>query len=136
MEPQYLNVSLDSNRATAGIMSLAQKYLEKLPKDIPTKKKRGGLNEITDLRLQTAKFLGITIGQVQGLTKNWSIHELFTTLKTAKGFTKNPQALWWVLYKKNKDNYGRSNKKVLLKNREERGKENSTERQGTLFRTG
>lgn len=132
MEPQYLNENLDSNKAMTSILDIAKKYIPKFNKDIATKKKRGGLNEITDLRGETAKMLKIPIEQVFGLTRNWSASQLRDTLKACNNFI-NPPALWWTLYKKNKTIYGRTNKKILLRNRKERWKENSTERQKTLF---
>ena len=107
-----------------------------LKKDIPIKK-RGGLNEITDLRGQTAKFLGKDISQIYGLTRNWTARELYITLQDAKKFIKNPPACWWVIYKKKKTIYGKNRKAVHDKAIQKMGKkgrkENGTERQVALF---
>lgn len=103
-------------------------------KDIPAKK-RGGLNEITDLRAQTAKLIGKPMAQVYGLTRNWSKQELYMTLQDAKKFIKNPPACWWLIYKKKKAIYGR--KKIHVRTIQKVGKKgrknNCSERQVTLF---
>lgn len=98
-----------------------------------TTKKRGGLNEITDLRDRTAKLISKPIGQVMKLTKGWTEQELYTTLRSAESFNKNPPACWWCIYKQKKHIYGRNNKETLLKDRKKGRKENSSERQKVLF---
>jgi hypothetical protein len=67
---------------------------------------RTNLNEITDLRNKTALLIGKPIGQVYGLTRNWSKEQLRETLRLTQDF-KNPSAGFWVLYKKNKTEYGK-----------------------------
>jgi len=87
--------------------------------------KRSNLNEITALRQETALLIGKPIGQVYGLTRNWTKENLYLTLRLAKDF-KNSAAGWWHLYKKNKYEYGRkrNNTKILKKNRAETRYEN------------
>jgi hypothetical protein len=90
-----------------------------LVKFSPSKPIKGSkLNEITDLRNQIALLVGKPIGQIYGLTRNWSKENLYLTIRLSKDF-KNPAAGWWVLYKKNKDEYGRkrNNKKLPKENR-------------------
>lgn len=107
-----------------------------LKQDITTSK-RGGLNEITDLRDKIAILIDRPIGQVMKLTKNWSKYELYLTLHAAEQFTQNPPACWWVLYKKNKDTYGKTKKRTLKKGLQQLGEKrrvkNITKRQGLLF---
>lgn len=132
MENQYLE-EFELNATAKNIKSIASKY--EIPKDIKPKR-RGGLNEITDLRDETAKMLEVPIGQIYGLTKGWSKDNLRDTLKICKNFI-NPGALWWKIYKEKKNEYGRNNKKTLLKNREERRKhDKETSRQKALFPDG
>lgn len=132
MEPEYL----DEPRVfkVKGLNAILEQFKARLQKDIPTKK--GGLNEVTQLRMQTADLLRKPLGQVQRLTKGWSTSELRDTLKICNEFV-NPPALWWRLYKKNKDMYGRKgkrdNQKTLRQNRKERREAERQERQSSLF---
>ncbi len=132
MEPEYLNISLDSSDVLRGIKASADKILERLKADIPTKRKPGGLNEITDLRTKTATMLGVTFGQICGLTSGWSVAELYAIYHASEQWP-NPPALWWVIYKKKKVIYGRINKKEIP-GVGKKGREQDEElRQGTLF---
>lgn len=103
MEPKYYddNLTSDNFKSFEQLVSTIQ---------IKTKeRKRGGLNEITDLRTQIATLLDRSFGQVSKLTKNWSATELRDTLKTANSFI-NPPALFWKLYKEKKHIYGKKKK--------------------------
>lgn len=88
----------------------------------------------TDLRDQTAKLLKRPLLQVCKLTQNWSVENLYITLHTAEQFI-NPPALWWVLYKKNKEIYGRkkTNNTAVPGMGIKRGIKNKKVRQETLF---
>lgn len=131
MEQEYLDKPREYS--VKGIANILERFKSRPMSSTPPIKKRGGLNEITELRYQTAKLLDKPIGQVNGLTKGWSKEELRDTLKICKSFI-NPPALWYKLYKKNKTIYGRSNKKTLSNNRTERRTTNSEEAgQRTLF---
>lgn len=97
-------------------------------------KKRGGLNEITDLRDKTAEMLKIPISQVMGITRGWSVEQLYTTLNASLQFI-NPPALWWKIYNEKKNIYGKRTKqgvfqKVRGQRRQEDQKENG---QNSLF---
>lgn len=102
-------------------------------KNTPIKKKRGGLNEVTDLRAQTALLLEKPVGQIQRLTTGWTASELRDTLKAANLFVKNPPACWWLIYKANKNKYGQNNKRTLQKTREKGRSNKQTKRQSILF---
>lgn len=115
--------------------NLLERYNSKVQKDVPTTKKRGGLNEITELRYKTATLIKKPIGQVNRLTGGWTKAELRDTLKLCQSFI-NPPALWWTLYKKN--NYGRNRKKgsnteTLLRDGKKGRNKKFDERQGILF---
>lgn len=132
MEKEYLDEP--KKYGIKGMGNLLEKLKSKFKKDTP-KPKRGGLNEITQLRMETADLLKKPLGQVQRLTKGWTTNELRDQLKTSKSFIKNPPALWWKLYKK--DLHERKNKRTsttpLLKDREKGRKRECEERQSTLF---
>ena len=130
-------INLDDKRETDytinGISAYVGRFQKLLSQDIPTK--RSGLNEITDLRLKTAKLLDRPIEQVYGLTKNWSKEELYKTLRSAEQFI-NPPALWWKIYKEKRHIYGkekRTNKKRLREVGQNRRSKNSIEGQISLF---
>jgi hypothetical protein len=132
MNEQYLDENLNSNYEIKGLSSFTQKLQAKIPQDIP-KRKRGGLNEITDLRIATAKMLKVSTGQVQKLTTNWTKEQLYDTLNASQKFIINPPALWWKLHKKNKEIYGQKNQRTLCEDRKKRGEDDSSKRQATLF---
>lgn len=75
---------------------------DKYLKRFETVKPKGAKNEISDLRGQTADLLGKPFGQVAKLTKGWSASKLYQRLEACKGFV-NPPALWWKLYKEDKE---------------------------------
>jgi len=101
-------------------------------KDIqPKKKRRGGLNEITDLRKQIADMLSISTARVAHMTKGWKIHDIFVLYKKSQNFV-NPPALFWKLYRHEKNR--RKDQEDLCRIWKDRGKHNKEEiRQKTLF---
>lgn len=48
---------------------------------------------------ETAKMLGKPFGQINGLTRKWSIQKIRDQYLEANKFDKNPAALWWKLRK-------------------------------------
>lgn len=102
----------------------------------PQPVQRGGINSLsTELRANTAKLLGVSIGEVAGLTRGFRNDQLKRLLDFAND-GKNPPALWWWHYKQHVKLYGRGNKKVPQRERKERGKKDIRDpRQGTLFKT-
>lgn len=136
MEPKYLDDNFDEKRM-APMSALLDKFKPKLPSGIVTKK-RGGLNEITSLREETAKLIGKPFGQVSKLTNGWSRGEIYSTLNEARKFTKNPGACWWIIYKKKKDIYGKTKERVNKERlprvgKERRSKDSPDQGQETLF---
>jgi len=127
MDSDYLDV--DTKRELKPLGDVSARFSK-----VSSKKKRGGLNEITLLRSETAKMLKVPIGQVYGLTRGWTKNEIRDTLKICTDFV-NPPALFWKLYKENNQKYGRkqSNKRTLLKNRKKGRKEDCGKRNAILF---
>lgn len=130
---QYQDDDAPTKFTAISINTLASKLVVKYKSDTPIKKKRGGLNEITDLRDKTAKLIGKPMMQVARLTKGWNIEELYKTLQAAEQFTKNPAACWWVIYKQKKDLYGKTNNQKLQRVGEKRRSKDCQEGQATLF---
>lgn len=107
MEPQYL----DNDNVARPIYKISSIADRALP--VVKVKKRGGLNEITDLRDKTAKMLNLKLGAIQGITKGWTKAQLYDTYHAAEQFI-NPPALWWCIYKKKKHLYGKNKTKKVL----------------------
>lgn len=106
-----------------------------------SKKKKGGINcQLTELRDEASKLLGVTIGQIGKLTKGWKASDLYQLNYKAKQFKPNPPALWWKLYKQEKTKYGKKDSKtdtrskgILFNLRKDGRKNKQEEGQGILF---
>jgi len=81
-------------------------------KEMPKVQGRNWMNEITDLRQQTAQLIGKPVAQVFGLTRGWSSSQIYQVLKVAQSFTANPGACWWVIWKQKNPIYGKSKKEI------------------------
>jgi len=128
MEPQYFDND-NIAKPIYKISSLADRVL-------PTVKvkKRGGLNEITDLREKTALMLNLKLGAIQGITKGWTKKQIYDTYHSAEQFI-NPPALWWCIYKQKKHIYGKRIKQKGLRGVGKEGGANNQEEyaQRSLF---
>jgi hypothetical protein len=67
--------------------------------DFKVVKRKGATAEITEQRDLLAKLLNRSFSQVAGLTRNWTIQEMFEIRRKAESFKANPQALAWKLIK-------------------------------------
>lgn len=122
---EYIDPTIDTS--IQGIGSFIQ-----LPKVI-VQKRRGGLNEITDLRRQVAEMLKISTGQVSFMTKGWTIEQIYEVYNASIKFV-NPPALFWKIWKKKKETYGKKiNNRTIQKVGKQGRQKDSPERQGTLF---
>lgn len=117
------------------IQDISKQAIEKI---LSSQKRRGGINDpLTEQRAITAEWLGISFGQITGLTRGWKTQQLFILRKEAESFEKNPKALWWKLYKERNKLYGKSKKDVhargLHKMGKTRGTESEIKKQESLF---
>ena len=101
VQPGINPVHDHNNQNTWGV------YKKKIERDVAENpfskyevKKKGAKDPLSEQRDLLAKLLNRPFKQIAGLTKNWTIDELFTTRRSAEAFTKNSQALAWVLIKK------------------------------------
>lgn len=131
MTEEYLDIDLNSDKVASGLSAFVKTFSTKL-QDVPIQKKRGGLNQITDLRAKTATMLDKPIEQVYGLTKNWTIAQLYEIYHIAEQYS-NPAPIWWTVYKKKKHIYGKTNKKEIRGMGQKRRNENGQVGQKTLF---
>lgn len=60
-------------------------------------KKRGATSPESEIRDNISKLLNRSFKQVAGLTKGWTIDEMYITYNKAKSFKANPAALMWKL---------------------------------------
>lgn len=107
-----------------GIGNLLEKY--KLPPKKVVKKKGGIQDPLTEQRVLTADFLNIELGQVLGVTKGWTREQLYALRQECMLFKANPQALWWVKWKKLNPIYGKQTKTQARKTK-------NSNKQNTLF---
>ena len=100
------------------------------------KTKRGVRDELTELRYNIfhlinvppkpsdikdkkylAKWKPMKFSVVCGLTRGFTKQELYSIYRESISFTKNPQALFWKLYKEFKQKYGEKIKERINKKR-------------------
>lgn len=62
------------------------------------------------------KWKPIKFSVVAGLTRGWTVQELYSIYRECIAFTKNPQALFWIKYKDFKKKYGE-----IIKKRSKKG---------------
>ncbi len=94
-------------------MELAE-YVKKLfIRTKEAKQTRRATSESAELRLKIAALVGRDIKQIAGLTRGWSNYQLLRSYEDAIAWKKNPAACWWVIYKKNKQVYGRRRKETI-----------------------
>jgi hypothetical protein len=133
----YLNDLLKSKRPVEENPSSDMSTLlsKKIAIQRPQQKKRGGIQDaLTAERVETANFLNVPLLQVAGLTRDWTTEELYRLRRESQSFTKNPRALWWKLYKqRNNEKRKNRNNKDICRVRKERGKQDKTSGQRTLF---
>ncbi len=93
---------MKDNMETFGI------YEKKVERDITEnlftkydKKKKGANSEESELREKYALLLNRTIPQICGLTRGWTIQEMYDAYNKAIKFTPNPKALLWIFIKTN-----------------------------------
>lgn len=60
-------------------------------------KKRGATSPESEIRDNISKLLNRSFKQVAGLTKGWTIDEMYVTYNKARSFKANPAALMWKL---------------------------------------
>lgn len=67
--------------------------------DYQVKKKKGPTSPESEQRELIAKLIDRPFRQVAGLTKGWTLNELYLLRRRAESFSKNPMALMWKLMK-------------------------------------
>jgi hypothetical protein len=63
------------------------------------KKKRGATSPESEVRDLISQMLSRPFRQISGLTKGWTVDEMYVTYNKAKSFKANPPALLWKLIK-------------------------------------
>lgn len=63
------------------------------------KKKRGATSPESEIRDLISQMLSRPFRQISGLTKGWTVDEMYVTYNKAKSFKANPAALMWKLIK-------------------------------------
>lgn len=63
------------------------------------KKKRGATSPESEIRDLISQMLSRPFRQISGLTKGWTVDEMYVTYNKAKSFKANPPALLWKLIK-------------------------------------
>lgn len=63
------------------------------------KKKRGATSPESEIRDLISQMLSRPFKQISGLTRGWTVDEMYITYNKAKSFKANPAALMWKLIK-------------------------------------
>lgn len=77
--------------------------LDPFSKYKPKKKEKVPTSPESEQRDLLAKLLNRPFRQVAGLTKGWTVDEMYKIRKRAESFIKNPQALAWKLLKQHNE---------------------------------
>jgi hypothetical protein len=99
---------------------------------------RGGITSYSSLlRAETATLLGVPFKQVAGLTRGFDVMQLERMLKASREWV-NPPALWWKLYKTEKQYARKRHTKEKIRRvrgvgEKGRGEDEKDSPQGVLF---